>query len=55
MDSKRAFVTGGGGYVGSSLCRQLAEKHYAVAAFDLDFSKEDEQTDERIQRIKVNL
>ena len=49
--SRRAFVTGGGGYVGSSLCRRLSERGYAVVAFDLQYP-EDIPTDS-IHRIKV--
>ena len=32
-----AFVTGGGGYVGSKLCRELLSNGYSVTAFDLVF------------------
>ena len=45
-------MTGGGGYVGSSLCRKLVERGYTVVAFDLHCSGED-QTDS-IHRIKVS-
>ena len=36
---KAAFVTGGGGYVGRLLVRQLAEHGYSVTAFDLRFQE----------------
>ena len=48
-----AFVTGGGGYVGSLLCRQLAERGYAVTAFDIHYPEDEEKVDDKIQRIKV--
>ena len=44
-------MTGGGGYVGSSLCSKLAERGYTVTTFDLRYPMED-QTDD-IHRIKV--
>jgi nucleoside-diphosphate-sugar epimerase len=47
----RAFVTGGGGYVGSSLCSKLVERGYTVTAFDLRYPEEDEA--DNIHRIKV--
>ena len=53
--SRKAFVTGGGGYVGSTLCRQLVERGYSVVAFDLHYPEEKDQTDERIQKVKVSL
>ena len=34
---KSAFVTGGGGYLGRKLCRELAMCGYVVTAFDLAF------------------
>ena len=46
-------MTGGGGYVGSSLCWKLVERGYSVTAFDLHCPEED-QTDS-IHRIKVCL
>ena len=51
LESKRAFVTGGGGYVGSILCRRLAERGYSVAAFDIRYPERD-HVDE-IERIEV--
>ena len=36
-----AFVTGGGGYLGSKLCRELARRGYSVTAFDLNFLEEE--------------
>ena len=50
--ARRAFVTGGGGYVGSRLCSQLAERGYTVTAFDLHYPDEDQG--DGIQRIKVD-
>ena len=44
-------MTGGGGYVGSSLCSKLAERGYTVTAFDLRYPEEDQSDD--IHRIKV--
>ena len=38
-EMKAAFVTGGGGYVGRLLVRQLAEHGYSVTAFDLRFQE----------------
>ena len=32
---KKIFVTGGGGYVGSSLVDKLVEKNYSVSVLDL--------------------
>ena len=49
----RAFVTGGGGYVGSALCKQLLERGYTVAAFDIHYQQNEEESDDGIQRIKV--
>ena len=37
---KAAFVTGGGGYVGSRLCRELTGKGCLVTAYDLHFLNE---------------
>ena len=37
---KAAFVTGGGGYVGSRLCRELSGKGCLVTAYDLHFLNE---------------
>ena len=44
-------MTGGGGYVGSSLCRKLVERGYTVTAFDLHYPKEDQS--DSVHRIKV--
>ena len=52
MDSKkRAFVTGGGGFIGDQLCKGLVEKGYAVTAFDLRYLDKDK--DDSVQRIQV--
>ena len=32
---KKAFVTGGGGYVGGKLCQRLSQLGYQVTAFDI--------------------
>ena len=53
MACRKAFVTGGGGYVGSSLCRQLLERGYTVVTFDLRYPEEDQ--DDGIHRFKVSL
>lgn len=43
---KAAFVAGGGGYLGSKLCRELVRNGYSVTAFDLIFlePKNDEKS-----------
>lgn len=42
MPSKRsAFVTGGGGYIGSRLAKRLAENGYRVTTFDVHYFEED--------------
>ena len=46
-------MTGGGGYVGSSLCWKLLERGYTVLAFDLHYPEEDQTYS--IHRIKVFL
>ena len=46
-------MTGGGGYVGSSLCRKLAERGYTVTAFDLHYPEAEEDQTDSIHRIKV--
>ena len=39
---RAAFVTGGGGFVGSQLCRELARRGYSVTAYDLHYLNEEE-------------
>lgn len=49
-------MTGGGGYVGSLLCRRLAERGYSVVAFDIHYPEEEPRENDEdniIQRIKV--
>lgn len=53
MACRRAFVTGGGGYVGSSLCRRLVERGYTVSAFDLHYPEPEEEQNDSIHRVKV--
>ena len=52
MDSKkRAFVTGGGGFIGDQLCQGLVKRGYAVTAFDVHYLNKDQ--DDSVQRIQV--
>ena len=39
---RAVFVTGGGGFVGSQLCRELARRGYSVTAYDLRYLNEEE-------------
>lgn len=48
---KKALVTGGGGYVGSTLCRRLVERGYVVTAFDCHYPDLEQEDD--VIRIKV--
>ena len=52
-DGKRskAFVTGGGGYVGQKLCEELVRRGYQVTAFDVHFL--DESDIPGLSRVKV--
>ena len=34
-------MTGGGGYLGCKLCRELTRRGYSVTAFDLNFLEEE--------------
>ena len=52
---KAAFVTGGGGYLGSKLCRELVRDGYSVTAYDLSFhGVENELQATGINRIHVS-
>ena len=46
-------MTGGGGYVGSRLAKQLAADGYRVTTFDVRYFEQD--NDSRITRIKVPI
>ena len=47
-----AFVTGGGGYVGSRLCKELLESGYTrVIAFDIHFI--DKEQEDKLEKIEV--
>ena len=43
VEMKAAFVTGGGGYVGRLLVRELVKHGYSVTAFDLHFHETEKQ------------
>lgn len=47
----RAFVTGGGGYVGGKLCTALCERGYAVTAADVQFLDKVEQ--DGVRKVEV--
>ena len=51
-ESKRAFVTGGGGYIGNCLCEALTARGYAVTAFDAHYLEREHHSDS-IHRVKV--
>ena len=53
MPVKAAFVTGGGGYVGSKLCCELARNGYSVTAFYLNFHGTEGPQNPRITNIQV--
>ena len=47
-----AFVTGGGGYVGSRLCKELLVSGYdRVIAFDIYFI--DKEQEDKLEKIEV--
>ena len=50
--SKRAFVTGGGGYIGNRLCEALAAREYTVTAFDLRYLTKENVSDS-IHQVQV--
>ena len=49
---RRALVTGGGGYLGSRLCRELVDVGYKVTAFDVCYRDDTGATDE-IRKLQV--
>ena len=55
MSVKAAFVTGGGGYVGSKLCCELVRRGYSVTAFDLNFQETEGPRHPRITKIQVRF
>lgn len=48
----RAFVTGGGGYVGGRLCTALRDRGYVVTAVDVRFLDKEEQ--DGIKKVEVD-
>ena len=47
-----AFVTGGGGYVGSRLCKELLKSDYArVIAFDVYFTNKEQE--DKLEKVEV--
>ena len=52
--NKRAFITGGGGYVGCNLTRYLERQGYDVIAADIKFLSKEEGFESRAQKIKVS-
>ena len=54
MSEKAAFVTGGGGYLGSKLCRELVRNGYSVTAFDLNFPETEDLGKSGITNIQVS-
>ena len=53
LSKKRAFVTGGGGYLGSKLCDELVNNGYTVTSFDLFFANDSDAPG--ITKVKVFL
>ena len=49
-----ALVTGGGGYLGTKLCKSLLRLGYSVTAYDVHFVG-DEDAEPAIERIKVRI
>ena len=54
MAERAAFVTGGGGYLGSKLCRELVIKGYSVTAFDVNFPETEDPEQSGIKNIRVS-
>ena len=54
MSKRAAFVTGGGGYLGSKLCRELVRNGYSVTAFDLNFFETEDPEQSGIKNIRVS-
>ena len=51
-----ALVTGGGGYLGTKLCKGLSRLGYRVTAYDVHFvDNEDAEPEPEIERIKVRI
>jgi len=51
-ENKRAFVTGGGGYIGNCLCEALVARGYTVTAFDVRYLEEKRYNDS-VHRVQV--
>ena len=52
-ENKRAFVTGGGGYIGNCLCEALVARGYTVTAFDVRYLEEKRYNDS-VHRVQVS-
>ncbi len=50
-----ALVTGGGGYLGNRLCKELLERGYEVTALDVNYFSDWEEGNSRIKQIKVSF